>query len=93
MHRSIHRSAHECLWVIGLEEIRRVYLLVFGVLEVKYNLDRTGMKKKIKTAKTACIGIWPPVHFLYLQGLYIFWTAGITTDGDSSGFHAGNFIS
>ena len=44
---SIHRRAHECLLVIGLErEERRVYLLVFGVLEVKYNLDRTGMKNK-----------------------------------------------
>ena len=26
---------------------------------MKYDLDRTGMKNKIKTAKIACIGMWP----------------------------------
>ena len=23
--------------------------------------------------------MWPRMHFLYLQGLYVFWTTGITT--------------
>ena len=53
-----------------------LYLLVFGVLEVKYDLDRTGM---IKWQKIACIGMRPRMHLLYLQRLYVFWTAGLTT--------------
>ena len=36
-------------------------------------------KNEIKTAKTACIGVWPRMHFLYLQHWYVFWTAGIRT--------------
>ena len=44
---------------------------------MKDGLDtcRTGMEKK---AKIACIGMWPQIHFLDLQGLYVFWTAGLT---------------
>ena len=47
MHKNVHRGAHGCLQVIGLEPIdsRRVALpsgLCFGVLEVK---DSLGMKK------------------------------------------------
>ena len=56
-----------------------------GVLEVKYDLNRTSMKKQIKIAKVACIGMWPRMHFLYLQGLYVFWTAGLTTVEQSIG--------
>ena len=48
MHKTVHRRAQGCLQVIGLErEERRVALssrLLSGVLEVKYDLDRTGMK-------------------------------------------------
>ena len=46
MHKTVHRRAHECLRIMGLErEVEELlYLLVFGVLEVKYDLDRTGMK-------------------------------------------------
>ena len=25
------------------------------------------------------IGMWPQMHFLDLQDLYVFWTAGLTT--------------
>ena len=60
----------------GLVESRKVALSLSGVLEVKYDLDRTGM---IKAAKIACIGMWPWMLFLDLQGLYVFWTAGLTT--------------
>ena len=38
------------------------------------------MKKQIKRQRIACIGMWPRVHFLDLQGLYTFWTAGVTTE-------------
>ena len=46
MHKTVHCGAHERLRVMGLEqeECRRVALSLFGVLEVKDDLDRTGMK-------------------------------------------------
>ena len=47
---------------------------------MKDDLDRTGMKKWIKTAKNSCIGMWHRMHFLDLQRLYAFWTAGLTTE-------------
>ena len=50
MHKNIHCRAHERLQVMGLEreESKRVavsFWFLFGVLEVKDGLDRTGMKK------------------------------------------------
>ena len=46
MHKNVHRRAHGCLHLIGLEqEVAELFhLLVFGVLEVKYDLDGTDMK-------------------------------------------------
>ena len=44
-----------------------IFWSLSGVLEVKYDVDRTDMKKRIKTAKIACIGKWPRMHFLDLQ--------------------------
>jgi hypothetical protein len=50
MHRSAYRGAVEYLWVIELEqaESRRVAVFwsLFGVLEVKDGLDRTGKKNR-----------------------------------------------
>ena len=60
----------ELVDVSGLQDLdeKRVdevlYWFFFVVLEVKYDLDRTGMKIQIKTAKIACIGMWPRMHFL-----------------------------
>ena len=52
MHRSGRHRAHECLRIIGLErEVEELLYLLFGVLEVKDGLDKTGIKKSIKTAK------------------------------------------
>ena len=48
--QNVHHEAHECLRVIELEreEIRRVVLSfawsLSGVLEVKYDLDKTALK-------------------------------------------------
>ena len=47
MHKNVHCGAHGCLQAIGLkrQEIEEfLYLLVFGILRVNYDLDRTGMK-------------------------------------------------
>ena len=67
-------------WDLNEKKVEELlYLLVLGVLEVKDGLDKTGMKKQIKTAKTACSGMWSPMHSLDLQRSYVFWTAGITT--------------
>ena len=41
-----------------------------GILELKDGLD------KIKLQKTAWIRMWPQMD---QQGLYVFWTAGVTT--------------
>ena len=38
---------------------------------------RSGIKKLIKIA---CIRLWPQMHILDLQHLYVFWTAGLTND-------------
>ena len=45
MHKNVHGRAHGRLWVMELEreETRRV--LSSGVLEMKDDIDRTGMKK------------------------------------------------
>ena len=60
-------------WLCDLNEKKveeLLYLQVFvWVLEVKYDLDSTGMKIQIKTAKIACIGMWPRMQFLDLQQL------------------------
>ena len=49
MHKNIHCRAHGRLQAMGLEreESREelLFLLVFGVLEVKDGLDRTGVNK------------------------------------------------
>ena len=55
---------------------RSIFWSLFGVLDVKCDLDRTGIEKQIKKAK---IALWPRVHFLDLQCLYEFWTADLTT--------------
>ena len=52
-----------------LEREELLYLLVFGILEVKYDLERTGMKIWIKTAKITCTGMCSRIHFLDLQQL------------------------
>ena len=47
-------------------------MVLFEVLEVKYDLDRTGIKKWILTAEFhALIGMWSQRHFL----------SGSTTNG------------
>ena len=67
-------------WDLNEKKVEELlYLLVLGVLEVKDGLDKTGMKKQIKTAKITCIGMWSQMHSLDLQHSYVFWTAGITT--------------
>ena len=43
------------------------------------------MKKQIKTAKIVCIRMWPQMHILDVQGLYVFWTTGLTTAWKSLG--------
>ena len=48
---------------------------------MKDGLDRTGKKNRQKTAKIACTGMCHRMHFLDLQRLYVFWTAGLTTVG------------
>ena len=56
MHENHHRGAHGCVPVIGIqqeESIELLFLLTFGVLEVKYDLDRTGMTCKPCTSCTA----------------------------------------
>ena len=71
--------AHGCLWIIGLEreESRRVPLsLVFVWSPRSEAWPREDRYEKM--AKTASIGMWPRMHFLDLQHLYVFWTAGIT---------------
>ena len=66
------------LWDLIERKVEELlHLLVFGVPEVKDGLDRTDTKHK-KTAKIVCIGMWPRIHFLDLQGLYVFWTDGLT---------------
>ena len=49
MHKNVHRGAREYLQVIGLEQEESKSCSIFwslsGVLEVKYDLDRTGMKR------------------------------------------------
>ena len=48
MHKTIHHGAHGCLRVMGLEQKVQdlLYLLVLvWSPKVKYDLDRTGMKK------------------------------------------------
>ena len=61
---------------LGYRKVEELLCSIFwplsGVLEVKDGLDRTGMKKQIKMAKIPCIGMWPWMHFLDLQGLYVF---------------------
>ena len=58
------------LWDLNDKKVEELlYLLVFGVLKVKYDLDRTGMKIQIKTSKITCIGMWLRMHFLDLQQL------------------------
>ena len=44
---------------------------------MKNGLYRTSMKTRIKAAK---IALWPWMHFLDLQGLYMFWTAALMTE-------------
>ena len=36
-----------------------------------------------KTAKITCIGMWAQMHFLDLQSLCVFRTAGVTTDTEN----------
>ena len=58
------------LW--DLDELKvgeLLYLLVFGVLEVKDGLDRTGKKNRQKTAKIACTGMCHRMYFLDMQQL------------------------
>ena len=64
---------------LKIEEL--LYLLVFvWSTKRKGNLDSTGKKiRKKKNSKIACIGMWPRMHFLDLQHLYMFWTTGLTT--------------
>ena len=60
---------------MGLElaETRRVSLsLVFGVIEVKDGLEIINQTKK---AIIACTGMCCRMQFLYLQHVYVFWTA------------------
>ena len=78
---AIRKHSKKCLaQKVGI--LGSIFWSLSGVLEVKYDLDRTGMKKWIKTAKIACIGMWPRMHFLDLQHLYVFWTAGLMTAAD-----------
>ena len=52
MHKNVHRRVYKCLWVIGRErEGSRRVALSSGVLEVKHDLDRTGMEKIDKNGK------------------------------------------
>ena len=51
---------------------------------MKDDLDKTGMKKQIKMAKN-CMH-WD-VALDALPGLYVFWTAGVTTDYSSYWCH------
>ena len=46
MHKNVYRGARGCLLVMGLQQKERVAVFwsLPGVLEVKYDLDRTGMK-------------------------------------------------
>ena len=51
---------------------------------MKDGLDRTGKKSRLKVAKIACTGMCHRMHFLDLQCLYVFWTAGLTIEGEIS---------
>ena len=85
MHESNHRGAHECLRVTELErdESRRASLSfglnLFGVLEVKDGLDRTGKENRLKNTRIAFTGMCHRMHFLDLQFFYVFWTTGLWT--------------
>ena len=72
MHRNVHRKVHGHLRVMGLDQET-----LSGVLGMKDGLDRTGMKIQTKMARISCILMCPWMHFLDLQGLYMFWTTWI----------------
>ena len=49
------------LWDLNKKKVEKLLsLLVFGVLEVKGALDRTGMKIYRRTVEISCIGMWHP---------------------------------
>ena len=68
-------------WTVAKKSYR-IFWSLFGVLEVRDGLDRTGEKNRYKTAKIACIGMCSRIHFLDLQHLYMFRTADLMTVSD-----------
>ena len=58
------------LWNLSKTKVEELmYLLAFGALEVKYDLDKTGKKNYKKRAEIACIGTCHRMNFLDLQQL------------------------
>ena len=56
-----------------------LYWSLSGVLEVKYDPDRVWYEKMDKNGKKCMQWNVAQMHFLDLQRLYAFWTAGLTT--------------